>query len=358
MKAWMLLAGLVFLAPAHAFADAEKDFAAALEEMTGHFWALEQNLDDGNAELALVHATHPIAELYDTIKPELAGADPDMDMRLRMILLELKDKTGPDVPTEQAREAIQEARDAVEAARNTVVGDLYDGHDFKIYLMGALLETSAAEYHEAVSGGAIENLAEFQDGSAFVWRSQQILYDIRPEIDSDAIQEIDHLYEEIWSGYEDKKDPDYIESHVSRLIDALGGDVEKKELLDYVDTINVLLADAKSEYRDGNADVALSYVTRAYLDNYEFLEAPLQDAGEEELMEEIEVMLREELRSMIKSGAPVAEVDAQIGAISERMGTVAVIVPEFGSIAAVILAVAIVSVIILTGRRMPGMMPR
>ena len=40
-------------------------------------------------------------------------------------------------------------------------------------------------------------------------------------------------------------------------------------------------------------------------DNFEFLEGPLVDAGERELMLEVEEMMREELRSMIREGAPV-----------------------------------------------------
>lgn len=89
-------------------------------------------------------------------------------------------------------------------------------------------------------------------------------------------------------------------------------------------------------------DLALSLVTKAYLDNYEFLEGPLINAGERELMEDIEIMLREELRSMIKEGASISDVNSQIDAILIKMDTVEVIVPEFGSIAIMILVTAIV----------------
>ena len=58
--------------------DEKLEFAGYLEESLGHFWAIEQNLDDNNAELALVHATHPIAELYLLMKPELVEANPEI----------------------------------------------------------------------------------------------------------------------------------------------------------------------------------------------------------------------------------------------------------------------------------------
>ena len=54
-----------------AFADYQEDlnFAAGLEETLGHFWAMEQNLNEANYDLALVHATHPVAE---TVRPDQA----------------------------------------------------------------------------------------------------------------------------------------------------------------------------------------------------------------------------------------------------------------------------------------------
>jgi len=54
------------------------------------------------------------------------------------------------------------------------------------------------------------------------------------------------------------------------------------------------------------------------LDNYEFLEAPIAEQ-DKELMEEIEIMMREELRDMIKAGAPSDEINSQVDAILEKL---------------------------------------
>ena len=70
------------------------DFAAGLEETLGHFWAIELNLNESNAQLAAVHATHPIAELYDAMKPQLESASPELDARFQETLVNLKDTTG------------------------------------------------------------------------------------------------------------------------------------------------------------------------------------------------------------------------------------------------------------------------
>ena len=329
------------------------DFAAGLEEALGHFWALEQNLDDKNAELALIHATHPIAELYDAMKPQLKSVN--LDGEVEDILVGLKTKATIDVSRSQAQDAIDDAKDAVAIARTAVVGDaLSDSTGFKVALIGTLLETSIAEYAEAVEDGVIGEMAEFQDGSAFVWRSQVIFNEIKSDIPAHEAEEIAELYEELESAYDARVDPSEVETLAGGIIheisEILGEESEEAELQTYVDEIRELLTQAKQEYQNGDSDLALSLATKAYLDNYEFLEGPLIEAGERELMVEVEIMLREELRGMMKSGASVSEVNSQIDAILIKMDTVEVVVPEFGTIAMMILAVAIIGSILFASK--------
>ncbi len=310
--------------------DATVAFAGSLEETLGHFWAIELNLDERNAELAIVHATHPIAELYDVMKPVIQDANPALDAQFRTVLVELKDKASTDVSRAQAQQAVDDAKELVETVRNTVINaGVSADPNFKLLLMKGLLETSIAEYGEAVTNGAITEVAEFQDGSAFVWRSQQIFNEIKSDIDSHEADEIEELYEELWAAYDQIASPDTVETLAGGIIHEIdemtGYDDESSNLSNYVDTINTLLTDAKSEYRQGNSDLALSYVTKAYLDNYEFIEGPLVEAGERGLMEEVEVLMREELRDRIRSGAPVAEIDSRINTILGKMNTVAAV---------------------------------
>lgn len=331
------------------------DFASGLEETLGHFWALELNLDERNAELAMIHASHPVEELYDAMKPTLKAADPGLDAQVQTMLIELKDKASTDVSRTQAQQAIDDAKEIVEIARSTIVGDeLSNDPAFKMALMKTLLETSIAEYGEAVADGVIEEMAEFQDGSAFVWRSQQIFDTIRDDVDSGAATEIDSFYADIWTAYDSRADISEVETSAGGIIDKvdeiLGVDDTDADLLEYVENIRMLLADTKQAYSSGDRDLALSLATKAYLDNYEFLEGPLIELDEQELMVEVEVMLREELRNMIKNNASPSEVNAQVDAILAKMDTIAVIVPEFGTIAMMILVIAIISIVAISAR--------
>jgi predicted secreted protein with PEFG-CTERM motif len=329
-------------------------FAGHLEETLGHFWAIEKNLDEKNAELALVHATHPIAELYDLMKPELQKNNPELDNHVKQILLDLGKKTGKDVTRQDAQKAIDDAKKIVEIARTAIIGnELSQDTNFKIKLMQGLLETSIGEYGEGVANGQINLMAEFQDGSAFVWRSQQIYDTIKSDIPQDSAKELDEFYVDLWNGYKERVSPVDIETRADAIIHELdevaGTESKETNLLDYVDNVRALLKQAKEEYTKGNTDVAQSLVTKAYLDNFEFLESTIMKQNPE-LKTDMEQMMRVELRDMIKSKAPVSQVNEQINKILVKMDDVAVIVPEFGTIAVMVLVVAFISIISVTAR--------
>lgn len=339
LKSLIAVLALIGLASSSslAFADTTYDeklaFAGNLEETLGHFWAIEQNLNDNNAELALVHATHPIAELYSLMKPDLQQNDPAMDAHVEQVLMDLGKKTGKDVTKEDAEKALSDAKDVVELARTKIVGDdLSNDKNFKMQLMQGLLATSKGEYAEGVANGQINLMAEFQDGSAFVWRSQQIYDTIKSDIPEDNADELDKFYADLWAGYEARESPDEIATKADAIIHDLdevrGVASEETDLLVYVDNIKSLLQETKEQYAAGNTDDALSLATKAYLDNFEYLESTLVKQNPQ-LKDDMEQLMREDLRNMIKQGAPASEVSAHIDKILLRMNDVAKIVPEF-----------------------------
>jgi len=205
-----------------AFADSARDtnleFAGTLEETLGHFWALELNLDENNSELAIVHATHPIAELYDTMSSHLQD-NPEFNEKLQSTLMELKDIASTDVDINDAKAAIDSAKEVIEEARDIVVASDYsDEPEFQLQLINALLETAKVEYHEAVTDGQITEMAEFQDGSAFVWRSQQIFVGFENIMNVEDYQRISELFDTVWSDFDNLSSPDDMEISIDAII--------------------------------------------------------------------------------------------------------------------------------------------
>jgi len=327
------LAAILFVTSV-SFAHAEDEklaFAGYIEESLGHFWAIEKNLDDHNAKLALVHATHPIAELYTSMKPELKEANPEFDAKVQQTLLDLGKKTGEDVTRQDAQKAIDEAKSILEQARSIVVGDeLSNDTSFQANLMIGLLKTSVGEYGEGVKAGKIEMMAEFQDGSSFVWRSQQIFEKIESNFPEDQRGEIEKGYVDLLQAYKDHADPSEIETIVGGIIHELEevtGEESTTGLGQYFDNISDLLGNTREDYSEGQTDEALSAATKAYLDNYEFLEAPIAKQ-DKDLMEKIEISMREELRDLIKKGAPIDDVNSKISEILDDLAQAKSMIPQ------------------------------
>ena len=316
---------------AYAEESEKESFASALEETLGHLHALELNLDDSNSELARAHATHPIAELYESMKPELQEPDADFDAKFEAVLAELADKT-VDAPREDAQAAIDEMKGLVEEARMLVVGDeLISDPNFRLALVQTLVETAGVEYAEAVEDGTITEMVEYQDGSAFVWRAQQIFSEIQADLPEHEAEKIEEFFADLDVAIKNIAPVDnvniFVEGIEHEVGEILGEESEEGGLHAYFEGIEHHLAEVKETYADGNTDVALAHATKAYLDNYEFLEAPIAQQ-DKELMEEIEVMMREELRDMIKAAVPAEDINSQVDAILVKLEEAEDLLPE------------------------------
>jgi len=86
----------------------------------------------------------------------------------------------------------------------------------------------------------------------------------------------------------------------------------------YFDTIDRLLITAQAAYANGDSQLAYDLASEAYLDNYEFLEAPI-GAVDSDMMLSIENDMREELRNMIQGGASYNDVESQILSINNDL---------------------------------------
>jgi hypothetical protein len=87
----------------------------------------------------------------------------------------------------------------------------------------------------------------------------------------------------------------------------------------YAETARQLLNQTQIEYSKGNITVAEELATRAYLDNFEYVEAPLEQKGNHVLKENIENLMREELRGLIKDKVPLPQVSELINETDTKL---------------------------------------
>src|SRR6476469_6810219 len=89
--------------------------------------------------------------------------------------------------------------------------------------------------------------------------------------------------------------------------------------IDYTETARNLLNQVSTEYKKGNVSGAEELATRAYLDNFEYVEAPLEKKGGSEIMKQLEDMMRKDLREMIKDGVPYENLLSHISATDAKL---------------------------------------
>jgi hypothetical protein len=82
---------------------------------------------------------------------------------------------------------------------------------------------------------------------------------------------------------------------------------EENDPLTIISNIRSLLDKSMAELKAGNYTGASELVDIAYIDNYEYIEDPLKEL-DEDLMEETEVMIREDLAGAIEDEKPLAEI--------------------------------------------------
>ena len=93
---------------------------------------------------------------------------------------------------------------------------------------------------------------------------------------------------------------------------------EEQEPAELISTIRDLLNRTMVEYNKQNYTGAADLADVAYIDNFEFLEAPLAEE-DEQLMEETEITLREDLSRLIEERAQPQQVQELINEINGRL---------------------------------------
>jgi hypothetical protein len=80
-----------------------------------------------------------------------------------------------------------------------------------------------------------------------------------------------------------------------------------------------LLNQTQMEYSTGNSTGAEELGTEAYLENFEHVESPLEKKGAEELKKQIEDMMREDLRELIRNNASAEELSSHISETGAKL---------------------------------------
>lgn len=254
------------------------------------------------------------------------------------------------------KQKLEEIATEVELLIREYEGVETSGAGFALSGIKDRLNLVAEEYSSAVKDGVIVDQEEYDETVIFLNKAMEIFSENRDVVSELSTSDTDSLEKnmnEIKSLVDSLDDPSKVTilvgksvNRISSLQELVGG-AEEITAVQYIDNIAELLKETKSVYRSGDSEKAYELASEAYLDNYEFVEAPLGELNNE-LMLKIENDMRITLRDMIQKGESPDRVDAHIDMILADLETARKIVPEFGSIVLTILVVGIISTIIVT----------
>ena len=101
--------------------------------------------------------------------------------------------------------------------------------------------------------------------------------------------------------------------------EAAQGDEESNKFVNYLENARSLLNQTSSEYKSGNFTGAEELADTAYLDNFEHVEDILEEKGTHAFMQDLEHMMREDLRELIKDKADQSDLDIHINATDAKL---------------------------------------
>lgn len=310
--------------------NSQVKFGSNIEQVIGHLDAATLNKESGNDTLALAHAFHPVAEVYSLIEPTIASTNSTLNQTLSSTLDNLT-AIVRNSTTEEFSIDVEQAKELLNQTIKTAIPlQLRDNATFNLMIVIDLLITAEHEYEEAVSNNTVKEIVEYQDAQTFISRAQTIFGQISDKIPqnmSETVQEINEMFSDLNSKIMNISSFESVQTTIQQImhevseiagISDIGYTAGQSSSSQLISNIRNLLNQTITEYDSQNYSEAESLATEAYLENYEYIEAPLAEKNQT-LMETTELMLREELRQLVQDRVPSQEIQEHIEKINANL---------------------------------------
>ena len=312
------------------------EFVSNIEQIRGHLDQALINKESENITLAEAHTLHPIEEIYSSIEDQLANQNSTLNQTISAALQNL-----PSSATNATLQEFESQKDYVDTLLNDSMqavvpsAEFSNNPAFNASVVGRLLHVAGHEYEEAVENGTVKAIVEYQDAQAFIFRAHPVFNSSASNINQSMaheVEEVNEFFSKLNGAVNNKEGPATVETTINGIIHELaeitglsesqliGEEVsaEEQDPIAIINNIKSMLTQLIAAYRSQDYQGAESIATEAYLENYEFIEAPLAQQ-DQQLMEQTEVMLREELRQMITDRVPIEQIEQHIAMINANL---------------------------------------
>jgi high-affinity iron transporter len=294
-----------------------------LERIRVQLLLADKSLAAGDAENAFAHAFIPHTATFPSIKPQLKSLDERSATELESLLTELPIMIRTSgLSSEVLREEIAGTLAALDSMTARLDPQLASDKSTVSQTAVFLLRDAVQSYELSDNG---DSSVDYENAVGLVDAADSRYQLISGTMYERRRSEIDSFFSELRSSIDQKADLDSI----SRLASAIERDLAEElargsgNVADgdkYFAAIRELLAKAVAAVKAGNYDEADQHAITAYLDNYEYLETPIEK-HDPELMVAIEIEMREELREMIRDRESPAEIEAHVSGILVKLAS-------------------------------------
>ncbi|HJU33548.1 MAG TPA: FTR1 family protein [Nitrososphaera sp.] len=309
-----------------------------IERIRTQLWLTEQSLDNNNLEMAFAHAFIPHTTTFPTIKGQLersVGEHSTQQLESLLTDLPFKMRTG-EYSQEETRESIGQIRLLLDQISQQAIGGQFLSDkgmlsQVVVFLLRDAVQSYATGTNSNTSSGTeingLPQTVDYENAVGLVHIAHQNFQGSLSSLIDDTRRksEIESFFNQLETSLAQRLDNQSIlrlttaiERDLAEELSVSEGSESTSEHQQYFATIRTLLSQVISEVNNGNYEQADQYAISAYLDNYEYLEAPIEK-HDPDLMLTIEEEMREELRSMIKARESGESIESFVNGILTKL---------------------------------------
>jgi high-affinity iron transporter len=302
-----------------------------LERINSQLDLSEEDLESDNLDKAFSHAYISHISLFPNIKSDLQILVPDLSSKLEKLLADLSIyiKDFKTKPVKEIKQTIFEIKNTNSLLSSKIIGN--NTLNDKTFLIQCSLQL----LHDASNLVSISNSSNIREQKNLQYDSikgvlERSKYHINKisshELENNENIQIMLMYSKIEQNWNQKNFKALSLSIVSLqnylkklLITNNSSPSLPNKYQNYFSNINTLLNNVIAEIRENNDyRQADKHAMSAYLDNYEYLEPPIEKT-DPNLMVEIEIAMREDLRKLIKNNEKLQVIEPFVNQIKAKL---------------------------------------
>jgi high-affinity iron transporter len=302
-----------------------------LERINSQLDLSEKNIESNNLDDAFSHAYIPHTNIFPNIKSDLQAVAPELSSKLEKLLTDLPIflKDVKTIPIEEIKQTIDEIRNTNYLLDSKIVGNnTLNDKNFLIQSSIQLLQDASnfISISNSTDNKEQKNLVNDNIKGILERSKHQINQIPTNEFESSEKNQIMSMYSKVEQNWNQNSINDLsssitsLQSYLKKLLNTNNNLPSfPDEYQNYFSNIHTLLNNVIVEIKENNDyRQADKHAMSAYLDNYEYLEAPIEK-NDPNLMIDIEIDMREELRKLIKNKEKLEVIEPFITQIKTKL---------------------------------------